>query len=1280
MNSRYDKYNRPIVPKIFLGTPNNKIICQLDGIDANTFKHNPNLTNTHTISFDVNRKYSYMNLEGRTVETESNAFKLIGLFLRVYVENIGWFIINPPESNNDGTQEKYSITAQSAEIEFQQHNLINLKMNQGTTDSYEMLVDGNVDMIGDVEFAKEQIKFYNSAKPELSFLDLVLKVGGITGWSVGEIDPIPGTYTYFEDGEKKEKQTLLSDEIGVFDIDSQDVYSFLTQEASKFFNCIFVFDFDNMKINAYHPEHYGKDTNININFKNFQNSIDIQIDDSKIFTRYYVQGSDNLGIEYVNFGSNVIENIDYYLNEKYLKATTIYKYKLWKQDVEDNRNTYIENTRLYNEQYNKISELTNRVPLDDCSTDWSTFGDDKLLEARANYQAQQKGYESYYVDDDGNFDEEALKNSVDANDYYQIRDVILPSIQIEIDNRNLPSGVEEGKYIDTYKTDWKLYGLNELDTNIQIYKNNIKLATDEGCDVPYSDTSKKSKDYHDALYKKYQEAEEQLDGTNPESCISYYNKIKSQIDELTELQNFYDNIRKNIINLVNKETWTHGVNLDSSNTLMDENDNYIVDENGNYIVFFDTDIVDDTLIRFTEEDLEQLSKLYVDGAFTNDNMLITDSDDSVTTINEQLKLYDAAKDDLYITSHPQYKYSTTVNNFLALFDYKHYVENLNIGDYIYLQIHDTYVEKLRVVSMEYNPLVYDNDFQITFSNMIQGRNSRNDIFYILDNSGNSSNNSSTSSSTSNRYTINDGVSLSPALIQRLVQSGAFADKITQIVNKNFSSVIGGSITLEELNAKMIKVSDIIGENAFFEYLQSKFISTDKIVASSGTFTTLSSLVAQIDSLLAGTVTTEMAHIIKLTAENVTIDEAVIRELIAANITVSMLKAGDINTDSFHVKSTDGSFEIVGNTMQFKDENNVVRIQIGRDSQNNFTFCLYDETGNGVLIDSTGIKESAISDGLIKNDMVANGTIGKEKMNFQFLEPNDQGGLDAGKVFINGKGIDVEFTSIRESISALDKKITDNPVITFQIGTPNGNILSDNIQSITLNANLMNSGISISEDTTYQWYSYDYTQKKYVELENDTTISIEVTRSMVDSTATFKCIATYNTKEYTAYCSVLDKTDPVQAYCYCSIGDKISDDEKGVGALYMVIYQNGVEIDPIKSYTFSTTPPDSASEGDFYYFINETNKTIELKKYKNNTWGEPNSEDYPTLSYEWYRRDQNGKDIDTLTPYKTGKAIYVDRDIVKDINNKKKIFRCRYKSINESKYTVDENNNIVMNKL
>ena len=87
-------------------------------------------------------------------------------------------------------------------------------------------------------------------------------------------------------------------------------------------------------------------------------------------------------------------------------------------------------TRKYNEQLKIISELHDRVPLDDCSTDWSAFPDDRLLEAQANYQAQLKGYESFYVDENGDFDIEALDASSDANDYYQIRDVILPSIHI----------------------------------------------------------------------------------------------------------------------------------------------------------------------------------------------------------------------------------------------------------------------------------------------------------------------------------------------------------------------------------------------------------------------------------------------------------------------------------------------------------------------------------------------------------------------------------------------------------------------------------------------------------------------------------------------------------------------------------------------------------------------------------------------------------------------------------------------------------------------------------
>lgn len=385
-NIIFDKYKQPTPSKICIGTPNNKKICPLTGIDESSFSMEEKLNNPYEVTFDVASTLNVLSDE--KVAKNNQSFAMIGMFMRLHIENYGWFIIDPPEWENDGNKEEYSITAHSADIEFQQHNLHNFKVNQGTTDSYEMLVDGNVQMVGDVEFAKEQIKFHNPQKPQLSFLNILLDNLHMTNWSIGEIDSTPKKYKYFENGTQKEKEVLLADEIGVFDVDSKDGYSFLTQDVSKFFNCIFVFDFENFKINAYRPENLGRNTNVNISFRNFQKSNNSTIDDSNIFTRYYVQGSDDLGLEYVNPFGNYIENIDYFLNKKYLSSSTIMKYKLWEADVEYYRNDYIENTRLYNKQYAKISELMNKVPLDDCSTDWSSFGEDKLKESQENYKAQ----------------------------------------------------------------------------------------------------------------------------------------------------------------------------------------------------------------------------------------------------------------------------------------------------------------------------------------------------------------------------------------------------------------------------------------------------------------------------------------------------------------------------------------------------------------------------------------------------------------------------------------------------------------------------------------------------------------------------------------------------------------------------------------------------------------------------------------------------------------------------------------------------------------------------
>lgn len=1042
MNIVFNRYNEPIQGHVYLGTPNGKILCAINGIEESTFQLTSKFNNTFELTFDLNENILIQDGKGLSKLVHSNVYDLVGWLMRVYVENVGWFIMEHPKITDDGMKQTKTITCQSAEIEMQQHDLKNFKINQGTTDSYEMLADNNVEKIDDVEFAKEQIKFHNPKNPQLSLIDLALKASGMKGWSVGEIDSTPKTYRTYKDGKYVETTTLLSNEIGAFDIESQDLYSFFTQDMAKYFQCVFVFDFLHMKISAYHPENYGKSTNVNINFRNLQQSQEISVDDSNMYTRYYVQGADDLGITYVNFGSNYIENIDYYLNEKYFSPLLIIKYKLWKEDYEEARILYIEATRQYNEQMKVVTELYDRVPLDDCSTDWSTFTDDELKEAQANYQAQLKGYEQFYVDDDGNFDETALKNSSDANDYYQIKDVILPSIQIEMDNRQLPTDDDNADYVDSYKTNWKLYGLDELKVKLQEYKNTIETCKKGGYDQPYTEDSSHTKDIHDTMYAKYLDAKNQLDSNYVGGCQKAYDQRQSEIDAANEILNSYNKTRTDLVKQVSKETWSGVVSADNSGYILDEAGNYITDEAGRRIY------CDTQKLQFTERDLTELSKVYYDGDYSNENMFLTDSDDQVSAIDEQLKLLDAAIDDLYIASHPQYQFTTSLDNFLALADYEDYIKNINQGDYLWLTV-DNKVVKLRVVEIQYNPLIADNSIQITFSNMIQGRSSRNDLSYVLNTPSNAS--KSSASGSSNNFLNNEGITLTAGLIQKLISNGAFKNGVSQIINNEFAGMLaGGSISLKELNAKIIKVTDLYGENGYFEYLQAKLITAGRVVADSADFKELSALAATIKSAIIGASSTETGIVINLTTENATMSEAMIKDLIAKYITVNELKAGDIYTNKIKILSENGTLRIQDNTFSIYDEDGNVVVQLGEDKNGNYGLIISDSKGS-VLLDSQGLHEGIVPDDFIKTDMIADGQITESKIDKTTMRdwtmPDGSKVFDVSHLWDGDDSFGKSYNTIKSTVSATSKELGDLSDKVDQLGNGYTVVLSNETQNI-----------------------------------------------------------------------------------------------------------------------------------------------------------------------------------------------------------------------------------------
>ena len=1042
MNIVFNRYNEPIQGHVYLGTPNGKILCAINGIEESTFQLTSKFNNTFELTFDLNENILIQDGKGLSKLVHSNVYDLVGWLMRVYVENVGWFIMEHPKITDDGMKQIKTITCQSAEIEMQQHDLKNFKINQGTTDSYEMLADNNVEKIDDVEFAKEQIKFHNPKNPQLSLIDLALKAAGMKSWSVGEIDSTPKTYRTYKDGKYVETTTLLSNEIGAFNVESQDLYSFFTQDMAKYFQCVFVFDFLHMKISAYHPENYGKSTNVNINFRNLQQSQEITVDDSTLFTRYYVQGADDLGITYVNFGSNYIENINYYLNEKYFSPLLIIKYKLWKEDYEEARILYIEATRQYNEQMKVVTELYDRVPLDDCSTDWSTFTDDELKEAQANYQAQLKGYEQFYVDDDGNFDETALKNSSDANDYYQIKDVILPSIQIEMDNRQLPTDDDNADYVDSYKTNWKLYGLDELKVKLQEYKNTIEICKKGGYNQPYTEDSSHTKDVHDTMYAKYLDAQNQLDSNYVGGCQEAYDQRQSEIDAANEILNSYNKTRTDLVKQISKETWSGVVAADNSGYILDEDGNYITDEAGRRIY------CDTQKLQFTERDLTELSKVYYDGDYSNENMFLTDSDDQVSAIDEQLKLLDTAIDDLYIASHPQYQFTTSLDNFLALADYEDYIKNINQGDYLWLTV-DNKVVKLRVVEIQYNPLIADNSIQITFSNMIQGRSSRNDLSYVLNTPSNAS--KSSASGSSNNFLNNEGITLTAGLIQKLISNGSFKNGVSQIINNEFAGMLAGSsISLEELNAKIIKVTDLYGKNGYFEYLQSKLITAGKIVSDSADFKELSTLAATIKSAIIGSSSTETGIVINLTTENATMSEAMIKDLIAKYITVNELKAGDIYTNKIKILSEDGTLKIQDNTFTIYNKDGNPVVQLGEDKNGNYGLIISDSKGS-VLLDSQGLHEGIVPDDFIKTDMIADGQITESKIDKTTMRdwtmPDGSKVFDVSHLWDGDDSFGKSYNTIKSTVSATSKELGDLSDKVDQLGNGYTVVLSNETQNI-----------------------------------------------------------------------------------------------------------------------------------------------------------------------------------------------------------------------------------------
>lgn len=214
-------------------------------------------------------------------------------------------------------------------------------------------------------------------------------------------------------------------------------------------------------------------------------------------------------------------------------------------------------------------------------------------------------------------------------------------------------------------------------------------------------------------------------------------------------------------------------------------------------------------------------------------------------------------------------------------------------------------------------------------------------------------------------------------------------------------------------------------------------------------------------------------------------------------------------------------------------------------------------------------------------------------------------------------------------------------VLFQITSPAGNIIFNSANNVSLET-LMYSGTTAVTPTSYVWKKY--AGGSWTAISGQTAATLTVTPAMVDGYASFSCTAVYGGKSYTAYATVIDKQDNYSVECISTMGLQIKNGQ-GYGVIYYRLFQNGSETDPLKSTDFLTAAPANPANGDFYYLVNRTAKTVTLKKYNGTAWVDATGLDLPSEVYHTYRLDKNSLPLDGGEVWKTGKVVYVDGSVI-----------------------------------
>lgn len=797
----------PTCKKIYLCDFNLHPLMVLNGVDTNSVEYSCHVKDYDELTFDVDE---YIIINGKKVK--SLGYDLLLPYMTIYLEDLGMFQIQNPKTSNDGNSEKKSIIAYSLEKEFEDKNWLNFKCNTGDKDSLEQVAENNLNELG---YAKEFVTFYNKNKHDLSFIHLLLEK--LPGWSVDDddIDPV-----------------LWTRKLPAITQDNTNLYALCCSYIAPRMEILFLFDTIHRKIKAIAKENLNDkkyESTVFISYRNLAQSIDIDVDEDSIFTRFNVRGDDDLNVINCNYGDYYVMNLDYFLCSPYISDELLIKVKKWIKYRDDNRNKYIEVAKNAADASQKVNDIIYRNPADDLDIkQWDDMNEDGLNESLKyynslltslqvsvdpNWDASNNDFSTYkpWTKADGSVDHDKYLEKLKAQEngyggyytYYDILHYIIPNIEIAI--RNLKK-VDEKKedYVKDWETNWDLYGTSELDALNKKYTEELEKVQDYA--KPWSELT---------------DEEKRANSGNEDSYNIYHNKYVEIYGYISANGTLTAAIVKR-----NQEKKEAQKILDGYNSQMSSMKISASINNVDY--------------GFTDEDKTVIYSLFHDQDYQNNNIVSTSVDTSVTEIDREKELYDDAVEKLSEVAQPQFKFTVSLDNLYRIEAFKHWQGELELLKFIRLGIRDDYSVKLRVTGITWNPCDVTEDLTLEFSNMITSRSGRTDLTELLDTENNRGSKNSISFGTGDSDSEKEYLS---SMLQQLVKMGAFKTAVGNIAGSttaNLDEARINTLVSNFINASKIKVDNIEGDkgsfNEFFtKYLDSEVISTNLINGSNGDF-------------------------------------------------------------------------------------------------------------------------------------------------------------------------------------------------------------------------------------------------------------------------------------------------------------------------------------------------------------------------------------------------------------------------------------------------------------